>query len=172
MTWTDLNGALRNFAGVAKRYGVTLPGIGFWEMRAKRRIWRIKRGIMQENPRSWLMVTSWLIECGGVLIGEAGLKGPPAARYTVEIGYSTLSGFRNKGYMTEAVGALTRFAFMQRDYHVEKVTALTLPDNIASHRVLQKNGYTRQPSYGRYWLWERIKTPEDTDIFLQGEQRL
>ena len=164
MTAGDLQNAVKDLAAVVRSYGASTPYIGFWETRAKRRLYKTKGELVRKNPRAWLLSTSWLIveREGLVMVGEAGLKGPPAARHTVEIGYGLLEAFRNKGYMTEAVGALARLAFFQPDYRVERVTALTLPDNIASHRVLEKNRFARQPSFGKYWLWEREKRPEDT----------
>ena len=164
MTAGDLQKAVKDLAAVARLYGSAAPYVGFWEARAKRRVYRAKMELIRQNPRSWLLSTSWLIveREGRALAGEAGMKGPPAARHTVEIGYGLFEGFRNKGYMTEVVGALTRLALLQKEYRVERVTALTLPENVASHRVLEKNGYTRQPSFGKYWLWERVKLPEDT----------
>jgi RimJ/RimL family protein N-acetyltransferase len=163
MTMDDLKAAKKNLASAAYSYGAELPRLGFWERQAKRRIYRAKREMLALNPRAWLLSTTWLIvgREGRMAVGEAGLKGPPAARHSVEIGYGMNGGFCGKGYMTEAVGALTLFALTQEQYKVEKVTALTLPGNIASHRVLEKNGYTRQPSFGKYWLWERVKMPED-----------
>ncbi|MDR0292981.1 MAG: GNAT family N-acetyltransferase [Oscillospiraceae bacterium] len=164
MTEQNLKDAELDLSAVARRYGASMPHIGFWEMRAKRRIYRAKTGIILQNPRAWLLSTAWLIveRDSGVAVGEAGFKGPPAARHTVEIGYGVLEDYRCRGYMTEALGALTRFAFFQRDYRVERVTALTLPGNTASHRVLEKNGFARRPSFGKYWLWERLRRPEDT----------
>jgi RimJ/RimL family protein N-acetyltransferase len=164
MSETELKRAERDLAGVVRTYGAALPYIGFWEMRSKRRIYRVKRELIGQDPRFWLVCTSWLIlhREKKVYIGEAGFKGPPLNRSSVEIGYGILEPFRGQGYMTEAAGALTKLAFAQRDCRVERVTALTLPENMASHRVLEKNGYARQPSFGKYWLWERIRRPEDT----------
>ncbi|MCL2002847.1 MAG: GNAT family N-acetyltransferase [Oscillospiraceae bacterium] len=163
MTLAELKSAAKDLTLVTRPLGVSLPHIGFWERQGKRRICKVKSGLVAQNPRAWLLSTSWLVirREGFCMVGEAGLKGPPTERYTVEIGYGAPESCRNRGYMTEAIGALTRFALFQKEYCVERVTALTLPGNIASHRVLEKNRYTRQPSYGKYWLWERVKYPED-----------
>lgn len=164
MTADDLHMALKDLPGVVRSYGASMPYIGFWEMRAKRRIYKIKSDIIRQSPRSWLITTSWILieKKSAIMIGEVGFKGPPVARGSIEIGYGLHQVYRNKGYMTEAVAALTRFAFSQREYRIERVTALTLPENTASHRVLEKNSYARQPSFGNYWLWERAILPTDT----------
>jgi ribosomal-protein-alanine N-acetyltransferase len=169
LTMEDLKRAVKDLASVACRYGARLPRLGFWEMRSRRRIYRAKLALAGRNPGGWLLSTAWLIveREGKTVVGEAGLKGPPVARYAVEIGYGMLEGFRNKGYMTEAVGALTLFALYQEQYRVERVTALTLPGNIASHRVLEKNRYMRRPSSGKYWLWEREKSAGDKQEGVQ-----
>jgi RimJ/RimL family protein N-acetyltransferase len=166
MTLDGLKNAAKDFASAAHLHGAALPHLGFWERWAKRRMHKAKRDLVAQNPRGWLLSTTWLVieRERSVIVGEAGLKGPPVSRHTVEIGYGTMENYRNRGYMTEAVGALTLFALFQKEYKVERVTALTLPGNIASHRVLEKNRYTRQPSYGKYWLWERVKTPEDKGV--------
>jgi RimJ/RimL family protein N-acetyltransferase len=164
MTPENLKTALKDLPAVAKGYGASLPYIGFWEMWGKRRIYKSKADVIRKNPAAWLLSTSWLIvdRAACAVVGEAGFKGPPM-RGAVEIGYSVMEKFRNKGYMTEAVGALTRLAFSQKLYKIDRVTGLTLPENIASHRVLQKNQFTRQPSYGKYWTWERMPLPDDAD---------
>jgi RimJ/RimL family protein N-acetyltransferase len=163
LTDADLITAAKDLKTAALRFGASLPPVGFWEMRAKRRVYRAKSEMIAAVPRAWLLTTSWLIvgRENRTVIGEAGLKGPPAERHTVEIGYGTMAQYRNRGYMTEAVGALTLFALFCGDYRVECVKALTLPGNIASHRVLEKNKYIRRHVKGKYWLWERGRYPED-----------
>ena len=59
--------------------------------------------------------------------------------------------------MTEAVGALCDFAFTQTKYKIKLLTALTKPENIASHKVLEKNGFARAPAEGRLWKWTKRK---------------
>jgi [ribosomal protein S5]-alanine N-acetyltransferase len=73
------------------------------------------------------------------LIGTAGFKGLPSSDGTVEIGYSILPQYQGKGYASEAVSHLVRWAFMHR--FVSRVTARTLPDAEISKRVLYKNGF-------------------------------
>ena len=72
------------------------------------------------------------------LIGSAGFKGPPDALGMVEIGYSILPEFQRSGYASEASQALVAFAF--RDARVQRVIAETLPELIASMRVMRRCG--------------------------------
>jgi len=74
-----------------------------------------------------------------VLIGNGGFKGPPADDGTVEIGYSLLQPYRNRGYATEAVNALVSWALEHPQ--VTRVVAEAQLGNTASIRVLQKAGF-------------------------------
>jgi len=58
------------------------------------------------------------------------------------IGYELHSDYWNDGLMTEAVEAVTKFAFEHFD--LNRVEAWTWPGNEASNRVLLKNGFTHE----------------------------
>jgi RimJ/RimL family protein N-acetyltransferase len=73
-----------------------------------------------------------------MVVGVCGYKGPPADG-RLEIGYSIVEGFRNRGFATEIARALTDWAFEHDG--VERVVAHTLPEHGASIRVLEKCGY-------------------------------
>lgn len=75
----------------------------------------------------------------GELVGICGFKGRPDPSGSVEIGYSILSGFRRKGFATEAVLRLVGWAFSH--HNVNEVCAETLPHLSQSIRVLEKNGF-------------------------------
>ena len=59
----------------------------------------------------WYFVLHNRVTGSRVLIGNGGFKGPPDDEGTVEIGYSLLQPYRDKGYTTEAVKALLSWAF-------------------------------------------------------------
>ncbi|HEV7676874.1 MAG TPA: GNAT family N-acetyltransferase [Candidatus Angelobacter sp.] len=71
------------------------------------------------------------------LLGSAGFKGAPR-NGLVEIGYSMLGEHQGNGYCTEAVQALTIWAFRHPD--VQKVIAHTFPELAPSIRVMEKCG--------------------------------
>jgi len=84
----------------------------------------------------------YLIECsdsGDELVGICGFKGRPDAAGSAEIGYSVLKQYRNRGYASEAVDRLVRWAFSHQ--HVSEVSAETLPHLQSSIRVMKKNGF-------------------------------
>lgn len=89
---------------------------------------------------SWYFVLRNRLTGSRVLIGNGGFKGPPDDEGTVEIGYSLLPPYRNKGHTTEAVQALVSWAFEHPE--VALVIAEARPGNPASVRVLQKVGFT------------------------------
>jgi len=71
-----------------------------------------------------------LIGCIGLQPGETG---------GLEFGYWLGKTYWNRGYASEAVAALTRFAF--EVLQVDEIWAAAVPVNDASHRVLEKNGF-------------------------------
>jgi RimJ/RimL family protein N-acetyltransferase len=71
------------------------------------------------------------------LIGMAGFKSRPVNR-AVELGYGLLPQFHRRGLGSELVAALVRWALASG---AEVVLAETLPELIASQRVLLKNHF-------------------------------
>jgi RimJ/RimL family protein N-acetyltransferase len=90
-------------------------------------------------------------------IGNVGFKGMPDTTGTVEIGYSIMESHQRNGYAPEAVAVIVDWAFSQPG--VKRVIAETLPELVASQRVLEKNrfqfiGEGSEPGVIRY---ERTK---------------
>ncbi|RWS45031.1 N-acetyltransferase [Bacillus mycoides] len=71
-----------------------------------------------------------------IVLGDIGFKGRPNENHTVEIGYGFIEKYWNKGYATESVDELIKWAFQTGE--VETVIAETLLDNDSSIRVLEK----------------------------------
>lgn len=72
------------------------------------------------------------------LIGSVGFKGPPDADGAVEIGYSVLPSYQNRGLATEMTAALVEWAAVRG---ARLVQAHVRPHHQASTRVLQKLGF-------------------------------
>lgn len=85
-------------------------------------------------------VGSWMILAGDEIVGLCGHHGPPVDG-TIEIGYNVAPARQGRGYATLAIGLLLDDARERDD--VETVIAQTAPDNIASQRVLEHNGFQR-----------------------------
>ncbi len=79
-----------------------------------------------------------------------------------EIGYTLGSAYWGRGYATEAVGALIEYLFEQ--IGVTRIGAMLHPDNIASARVLERNGFVFE-GHTRlsYWVGD-----ENSDDLLYG----
>lgn len=73
----------------------------------------------------------------GKIIGSCGL----AQRYTeeAELGFLFAREFWGKGYATEAASAALNYGF--ETLKLDKIIALTDPENAASHKVLEKIGF-------------------------------
>ena len=78
-------------------------------------------------------------------VGDICFKGP-VKNHSVEIGYGVLPEHESNGYASEALQAMTQWAFSQKD--VVFVEAETAPDNKASQRVLEKCGFVPDGTTG------------------------
>jgi [ribosomal protein S5]-alanine N-acetyltransferase len=90
-----------------------------------------------------------------LLIGAGGYKGKPSEAGEVEIGYSVVPAHQRRGYGAAAAGRLVAHAL--DDAEVKCVLAETLPELIASIRVLERNGFVlkgkgSEPGVIRYEL--------------------
>lgn len=65
-----------------------------------------------------------------------------------QIGYWMAVDHAGKGYMTQAVGRVSRFAFDQLG--LNRLQASCLPDNTPSRRVLEKNGFIEEGYAEKY----------------------
>jgi RimJ/RimL family protein N-acetyltransferase len=107
-----------------------------------------------------------LLRDGGPLMGSAGYKGPPLADGTVEVGYGMVVEYQRKGYGPEATRALIERAFAHSA--VTRVIAETLPDLVASIRVMERCGMTPAPDPGSEPGVLRYQLTRD-DFALAGE---
>ncbi len=83
---------------------------------------------------------SWMMVRDGEVVGLCSYKRPPAEGH-VEIGYSTAPQRRGAGVATAAVAAVAQIA--NADPAIQALIAQTAIDNLASQRVLEKNGFVR-----------------------------
>jgi [ribosomal protein S5]-alanine N-acetyltransferase len=100
-----------------------------------------------EEARRWLFHAStaladkvFAIEINGNAVGSIGLVSQEDVyRKSMEIGYWLGEEFWGRGIITEAVGAVTEYGFHQFD--IVRIFADIFEWNMASARVLEKNGY-------------------------------
>jgi len=97
-----------------------------------------------------------VVDDTGATVGLGAFKGPPVDG-VVEIAYAIEPDQQGKGHATAAARALAEFAFASGQVRV--VCAHTLPDGIASQRVLLKSGFEKigevvDPEDGLVWRFE------------------
>lgn len=93
------------------------------------------------------------------IIGIIGHYKISAENHRAEIGYMSLPEFNGKGYMSEAIKAVVTYGFEQMNLH--SIEAIIDPENIASERVLQKNGFVKEAHIleNEYWkekFWDTV----------------
>jgi [ribosomal protein S5]-alanine N-acetyltransferase len=86
-----------------------------------------------------------------VVIGDIGLKGGPDEKGLVDLGYSILPSYRNRGFATEIAAKVVEWAI--RHPKIREVTAQCLEDNLPSIRVLEKLGMIRTGKVGPLITW-------------------
>ena len=72
--------------------------------------------------------------------------------HRAEIGYMSLPETNGKGYITEAIKVVVEYGFEQMKLH--SIEAVIDPNNIASERVLQKNGFVKEAHILENEFWE------------------
>jgi ribosomal-protein-alanine N-acetyltransferase len=111
---------------------------------------RLKRG--REEARSGTDYTFFIFVeksgqeqlAGGLTLSNIRRR---AAQY-VTLGYWMGRDFAGQGYMSEAVGVVLPFVFETLGLH--RIHAAFLPNNIASRRVLEKNGFVEEGFAEKY----------------------
>ena len=99
------------------------------------------------DGEAWLAIagaetraTDFAIEVDGAAVGGIALRpGADVHRRSAEIGYWLGEAYWGRGIATEAVGALTRWGI--ETFDLVRVDAHVFAPNVASARVLEKNGY-------------------------------
>ncbi len=105
-----------------------------------------------DEDNNYLFSTIWTIVLKekNVMVGDLCFKGEPNGLGKIEIGYGIYKSFQGNGYMTEAIKAISEWAFTQEG--VDSIIAETDNDNVPSHRVLEKNGFQQyQNIEGMIW---------------------
>ena len=76
------------------------------------------------------------------LIGIIGHYRIKPENYRAEIGYMLLPEFHGKGIITEAISEVVKYGFEVMRLH--SIEAIIAPENFASEKVLQKNGFIKE----------------------------
>lgn len=112
--------------------------------------------IIKKDFDNYLWHTFWLLKdkASAVIVGAADFKGAPAEG-RVEIGYATGEAYRKRGYMSEAVRAMCRWALSQSG--VDMVVAETDRRNRDSHNVLSRCGFVKYGDGDEGTFWWKLE---------------
>lgn len=86
------------------------------------------------------------------IIGIIGHYKIQPENHRAEIGYMSFPESNGKGYMSEAIKAVVAYGFEHMDLH--SIEAIIDPANIASERVLQKNGFVKEAHILENEFWD------------------
>jgi RimJ/RimL family protein N-acetyltransferase len=81
----------------------------------------------------------------GHFIGDCGLRIVESEHRLAQIGYTIVRSCWNRGFATEAIIALTGYAFSS--FPIHRITASVDPRNIGSCRALEKAGYVKEAHF-------------------------
>ena len=81
----------------------------------------------------------------------------------LEIGYAISPSYQRKGYAYEALSAL--IDLLQNKLQLDLITAGTLKENLASIRLLQKLGFTREGTRHKAIWHEALDRPVDLEYY-------
>lgn len=99
---------------------------------------------IEENPRLKTFCILWQVyletaDLDEKFVGLVGFKRGLDKYGTLEIAYRIFEEYQNNGYATEAVGAVTTYAF--NDVRVHSIFGVVKGENVAAARVMAKNKY-------------------------------
>lgn len=86
------------------------------------------------------------------IIGIIGHYRIQPENHRAEIGYMILPEYSGKGYVTEVIKAVVAYGFEEMDLH--SIEAVIDPDNVASEKVLIKNGFVKEAHILENELWD------------------
>ena len=95
------------------------------------------------NERDFLYSTLWTIiwKEHNKMVGDLCFFGVPNENGEIEIGYGIYEGFRKRGLMTEAVGAVIKWAEEQPG--IRAIIAGTEKSNADSYAILKRNNFIK-----------------------------
>jgi ribosomal-protein-alanine N-acetyltransferase len=108
---------------------------------------KIEEALEQNIAVNWVMT----LKDSDDFMGIIGLYRIQPENHRAELGYMLLPAYHGKGYSTEAVNAVVAYGFDVVNFH--SIEAVIDPDNTASERVLQKNGFVKEAHILENELW-------------------
>ena len=137
--------------------------------------WKPHESLTESYDVLHLMVldqpTVWAIERrgDGRVMGSIGLIADSARQYgsVRAVGYSLGTAYWGRGYMTEALRAVTEYGFERMS--LDLISATCYPDNARSRRVLEKCGFTYEGRLHRAELLWNGEVRDHLHFYLPHE---
>jgi ribosomal-protein-alanine N-acetyltransferase len=85
------------------------------------------------------------------MVGDLCFVGEPNTEGEVEIGYGTYEEFRKKGFMTEAVAGIIKWA--EKQQNIRSIIASTDKSNIDSYSILERNNFIKSGETEVHYNW-------------------
>jgi len=96
-----------------------------------------------DSSKNYLFSTLWTVisKEENKMIGDLCFVGEPNTEGEVEIGYGTYEEFRKRGFMTEAVSGIIKWA--EKRPNIKSIIASTAKSNIDSYSILERNDFIK-----------------------------
>ena len=104
-----------------------------------------------------------------LIIGTIGFKGFVPGHKSF-VSYEVHPEFGSKGYATEALATVVDYAFGPMDLH--RLEAEVMPGNVASEKVLAKNGFTKEGLLKEWMYWDGVYFDITLFALLQSDYRI
>ena len=109
----------------------------------------------------------WFVKDGAELVGQVSLQNVNPTMLTGEIAYTICPTARSKGTGTEAVRLLTKLIF--ENSRLRRLFAHVHVENLASRRVLEKNGYALEGVLRQHFIVNGQPTDEALYAILRSD---
>ena len=109
-----------------------------------------------DTSKNYLFSTLWTIisKDEGKMVGDLCFVGEPNTEGEIEIGYGTYEEFRKRGFMTEAVAGIIRWA--EKQPNIRSIIASTDKSNIDSYSILERNSFIKSGETESLYNWRLI----------------
>jgi [ribosomal protein S5]-alanine N-acetyltransferase len=106
-----------------------------------------------DKNKNYLFSTLWTVisKDENKMVGDLCFVGEPNEEGEVEIGYGTYEEFRKRGFMTEAVGGMIKWA--EKQPNIRSIIASTEKSNIDSFSILERNNFIKFGETGTLYNW-------------------
>ena len=128
---------------------------------------RMRERFEQEQGIRWAIVE----QSSGNLVGTCGFNVWHSRNNSTVLGYDLNRSAWGKGYATEAVGAIVDYVFSQAfNREINRIQALTIPENVASEKVLTKLGFVEEGLLRQYGFWKNTYHNMNSFSLLASDQ--